>query len=42
MYTQYDESCPDGNPVSGDLLDLTLAFLVGRELARLDAASLVA
>lgn len=42
VYTQYDESCPDGNPVSGDLLDLALAFLVGRELARLDAASLVA
>lgn len=42
VYTQYDEGCADGNPVSGDLLDLALAFLVGRELARLDAASLVA
>ncbi len=42
VYSQYDARCADGNPVSGELLDLALAFLVGRELARLDAASLVA
>ncbi|MBK7722103.1 MAG: hypothetical protein IPI32_07730 [Austwickia sp.] len=41
VFTRYEEGCPDGNPVSGELLDLGLAFLVGRELARLDA-SLVA
>ncbi len=40
-YTRYEQGCPEGNPVSGELLDLALAFLVGRELARLDA-SLVA
>lgn len=34
VYTGYDEHCSDGNAVSGDLLDLGLAFLVGRELAR--------
>lgn len=42
VHTQYDQHCPAGNPISGELLDLALAFLVGRELARLDAASLVA
>lgn len=42
VYTRYDEGCPDGNPVSGDLLDLALAFLVGRDLARMDRESLVA
>ncbi len=42
VYTQYDESCPEGNAVSGDLLDLGLAFLVGRELARQNQANLVA
>lgn len=35
VYTSYEEGCADGNPMSGDLLDLTLAFLVGRELGRL-------
>lgn len=35
VYTAYEESCPDGNPMSGDLLDITLAYLVGRELGRL-------
>lgn len=29
------EGCLGGNPVSDDLFDLALAFLVGRELARL-------
>lgn len=38
VYSRYEQGCPDGNPVSGELLDLGLAFLVGRELARLDAA----
>lgn len=33
VYTDYDARCPDGNPMSGDLLDLALAFLAGRELA---------
>ncbi len=35
VYTAYDEGCQDGNPMSGDLLDLTLAYLVGKELGRL-------
>ncbi|MBO3130203.1 hypothetical protein [Dermatophilus congolensis] len=35
IHTMYEEGCPDGNPFSGDLLDMTLAFLVGRELGRL-------
>lgn len=34
VYTAY-ERCPVGNPVSGDLLDLALAYLAGRELALL-------
>ncbi len=36
VFTAYDGVCIDGNPVSGDLFDLALAFLVGRDLSRLD------
>lgn len=39
-YTAY-ESCTVGNPVSGDLLDLALAYLAGRELALLGPDSLL-
>lgn len=43
VYTAYEETCPlDGNPVSGGLLDLALAFLVGRDLQRQERARLVA
>lgn len=44
VYCAYEEGCADGNPLSGDLLDMTLAFLVGRELGRLgpDYSSVVA
>ena len=42
VYSAYERHCPQGNPVSGDLLDLALAYLVGRDLARQDASSLVA
>lgn len=42
VYTKYEECSPEGNAVSGDLLDLGLAFLVGRELARQDSDDLVA
>lgn len=35
VFTAYEETCPDGNPLSGDLFDLTLAYLVGKELGRL-------
>ncbi|WP_116112192.1 hypothetical protein [Austwickia chelonae] len=38
VYTAYEENCPEGNPYSGDLLDLALAYLVGRDLARQDEA----
>ncbi len=41
IYTAYDERCPDGNPFSGELLDFALAFLVGRDLARLGPDQLV-
>lgn len=41
-YSAYERHCPQGNPFSGDLLDLALAYLVGRDLARQDATSLVA
>lgn len=37
VYDAYEGHCPDGNPFSGDLFDLALAFLVGRDLARLDS-----
>ncbi|MDO5712039.1 MAG: hypothetical protein Q4P32_09920 [Micrococcales bacterium] len=36
VFSAYDGVCIDGNPMSGDLFDLALAFLVGRDLARLD------
>ena len=36
VYEQYERTCPEGNPFSDDLFDLALAFLVGRELSRLD------
>ncbi len=36
LFSAYDGVCIDGNPISGDLFDLALAFLVGRDLARLD------
>lgn len=36
VFIAYDGVCIDGNPMSGDLFDLALAFLVGRDLARLD------
>lgn len=39
-YTAY-EGCPVGSPVSGDLLDLALAYLAGRELALLGPDSLL-
>ena len=35
VYEAYEEGCPDGNPISGDLFDMALAFLVGRDIARL-------
>lgn len=35
VYEAYEETCPDGNPMCGDMLDITLAYLVGRELGRL-------
>ncbi|MDO5696994.1 MAG: hypothetical protein Q4G51_03360 [Dermatophilus congolensis] len=35
VYSAYEEGCADGNPISGDLFDLTLAYLVGKELGRL-------
>lgn len=38
VYTAYEENCPEGNPFSGELLDLALAYLVGKDLARQDAA----
>lgn len=38
VYSAYEDSCPEGNPFSGELLDLALAFLVGRDLAAQDAA----
>ncbi len=31
LFTDY-ESCVDGSPMSGDLFDLALAYLVGRDL----------
>ncbi|MBW3084007.1 hypothetical protein KEM60_00190 [Austwickia sp. TVS 96-490-7B] len=36
IYSAYDADCPAGNPFSGDLLDLALAYLTGRDLARQD------
>lgn len=36
VFETYEESCDAGNPFSGDLFDIALAFLVGRDLARLD------
>lgn len=39
VYTTYEENCPEGNPYSGELLDLALAYLVGKDLARQDAQS---
>lgn len=42
VYTGYEENCPEGNPFSGDLLDLALAYLVGKDLARQDAAAVAA
>ncbi|WP_168582552.1 hypothetical protein [Gephyromycinifex aptenodytis] len=40
VYTAY-ETCQVGNPVSGELLDLALAYLAGRELALLGPDSLL-
>ncbi|QQS02403.1 MAG: hypothetical protein IPK37_08910 [Austwickia sp.] len=37
VYTTYEDNCPEGNPFSGELLDLALAYLVGKDLARQDA-----
>lgn len=42
VYTAYEQNCPEGNPFSGELLDLALAYLVGRDLARQDQPSMVA
>ncbi|HYO85462.1 MAG TPA: hypothetical protein VES01_03240 [Dermatophilaceae bacterium] len=42
VYTRYEQCCPEGNAVSGDVLDVALAFLVGRYLARQDQGDLVA
>lgn len=39
VYSAYEEHCPEGNPFSGDLLDLALAYLVGRDLALQDQAA---
>ena len=33
VFDAYEQTCADGNPVSGDLFDLALAYLVGRDLA---------
>lgn len=38
VYTAYEDNCPEGNPFSGELLDLALAYLVGKDIARQDAA----
>lgn len=38
-FTAYEQNCPEGNPFSGDLCDLALAYLVGRDLAQQDAAA---
>lgn len=37
VFTAYEENCVEGNPFSGELLDLALAHLVGKDLARQDA-----
>lgn len=42
VYTAYERHCPQGNPCSGDLLDLALAYLVGIDLAAQDASRMVA
>ncbi|MEP7161002.1 MAG: hypothetical protein ABI746_07845 [Dermatophilaceae bacterium] len=42
VYSAYERHCPQGNPCSGDLLDLALAYLVGLDLAAQDASRMVA
>lgn len=42
VFDAYEASCPDGNPFSGDLFDLALAFLVGRDLASFGPDAVVA
>lgn len=40
VFTTYD-TCPHGNPMSDDLFDFALAYLVGRDLARADGPDAV-